>query len=39
MKKEIKKSLQDFEDLKLDEEQQMKIKGGEDGVTDDIILI
>lgn len=39
MKKECKKGLEDFEDLKLEDDQQKQIKGGEDGVTDDIILI
>ncbi len=39
MKNESKKSVKDFEDLKLDEGQHIKIKGGEEGVTDDIILI
>lgn len=39
MKKQSKKILQQFEDSKLDNGQQDKVKGGEDIITDDIIMI
>jgi hypothetical protein len=39
MRKQVKKSLQQFEDRKLEDGQLKSVKGGEDTtVTDDIIM-